>query len=229
VLWRTVPWLSPGVVLAVVDPGVGGARRAIALETAAADGLWLVGPDNGLLLPAAMAAGGVVRAVELDDPAWYLPSADGAPRGATFAGRDIFAPAAAHLSRGIDLGRLGRAVDPASLQGTAVEDPVPTAEGVTCEVLWVDRYGNAQLNARPTDLHHLGPDLAVTLPAAVGPPRICPLTRAVAYADLPAAGWGLVTDSYGLCTISGDRRSAAAAWELRAGDRVLLRSRPTWY
>ncbi len=230
-LWRSVPWLAPGVVLAVVDPGVGTGRRPVAIETAAPDGLWLVGPDNGLLLPAALAAGGVSRAVEIAVEAGP-PDAPTRTRGATFAGRDVFAPAAARLSNGVDLARLGSPVDPASLEGTPIADPVTTSEGLTCEVLWIDRFGNAQLNARPDDLEALGPDLAATLPAAAagaGGSRTCPLVRATAYADLPAGRWGLVTDSYGLCAISGDRRSAAEAWGLRVGDPVLIRARPTWY
>jgi S-adenosylmethionine hydrolase len=227
-VWRNVAWLAPGVVLAVVDPGVGTARRAVAIETVAPGGLWLVGPDNGLLLPAALAAGGIARAVALTDPAWHLAGAGEAGRGATFAGRDVFAPVAAHLSRGVDLGRLGPPVDPATLLGRPVDDAVRTAEGVTGEVLWVDRFGNAQLNVRPDELDHLGPDLAATLPGA-GASRTWTLVRVGAYADLPPGAWGLVTDSYGLCSICGDRRSAAEALALRPGDPVLIRDRPTWW
>ena len=231
-LWRSVPWLAPGVVVAVVDPGVATGRRAVAIETRAAAGLWLVGPDNGLLLPAAQAAGGIARAVALTDPAWHLQTDGGPQRGGTFAGRDVFAPVAGHLSLGVDLGRLGPPVDPLTLRGRPVDDPVSTAEGVTCEVLWVDRFGNAQLNARPGDLEHLGPDLAATLPGVrtpAGASRSWPLLRVEAYADLPPGAWGLVTDSYGLCSISGDRRSAAEALALHPEDPVLIRARPTWF
>jgi S-adenosylmethionine hydrolase len=231
-LWRTVPWLTPAVVLAVVDPGVATGRRAVAIETKAAGGLWLVGPDNGLLLPAALATGGIARAVALTDPAWHLHTEGDDDRGGTFAGRDILAPVAAHLSLGVDLGRLGPAIDPLALHGRPVDDPVSTAEGVTCEVLWVDRFGNAQLNARPADLEHLGPDLAATLPGvrtAAGASRTWSLLRVSAYGDVAPGAWGLVTDSYGLCSISGDRRSAAEALGLHPGDPVLIRMRPTWF
>ena len=90
-LARAIPYVAEGVVLAVVDPGVGTKRRAVAIEVADGAGV-LVGPDNGLLAPAVAVAGGATRAVALDNPEYQLP----AP-GATFAGRDIFAPAAAHL------------------------------------------------------------------------------------------------------------------------------------
>jgi S-adenosylmethionine hydrolase len=255
-LWRTVPWLAPGVVLAVVDPGVATGRRAVAIETAAEAGLWLVGPDNGLLLPAALAAGGITRAVALAGAA-DRPARDGSPPpattpapagpvaptpgglapptvggwGGTFAGRDIFAPAAARLSLGVDLGALGPAIDPATLEGRPVDDPVPTAEGVTCEVLWVDRFGNVQLNARPADLDHLGPDLTATLPGvrtSTGASRTWMLVRVAAYADLAPGAWGLVTDSYGLCAICGDQRSAAGVLGMQPGDPVLIRARSSW-
>ncbi len=106
-------WPSPaasatspsGVVLAVVDPGVGTSRRAIAVEVADGEGV-LVGPDNGLLAPAVALAGGAERAVELTDARCHLPSP-----GATFAGRDVFAPVAAHLCNGVDLTELGESID----------------------------------------------------------------------------------------------------------------------
>jgi hypothetical protein len=99
VLAQTAPWLPPAVHLGVVDPGVGTQRRGIAVV--AARGV-LVGPDNGLLLPAADALGGVTAAYELADPAYRLGEVS-----ATFHGRDVFAPAAAHLCLGLDPARLG--------------------------------------------------------------------------------------------------------------------------
>ena len=102
-----ISYLPSGIVLAVVDPGVGTARRAVAIEVAGGEGV-IVGPDNGLLAPAVAMAGGAERAVELTNPDYRLE----AP-GATFAGRDIFAPAVAHLCNGVDLAELGAAVDAA--------------------------------------------------------------------------------------------------------------------
>src|SRR5205814_510379 len=99
-LVRSVQYLAPGVVLGVVDPGVGTERRAIAVEVGGGDGVF-VGPDNGLLASAVAMAGGASRAVELTDVRYHLP----AP-GPTFAGRDIFAPATAHLCNGVDLAEL---------------------------------------------------------------------------------------------------------------------------
>src|SRR5207248_4019870 len=138
-----------GVVLAVVDPGVGTDRRAIAVEVGEPDGgddgtAAFVGPDNGLLASAVAMTGGARRAVSLTNVEYQLP----AP-GATFAGRDVFAPAAGYLAAGTPLEELGEQVDSMSLVPGMV--PLPTDEGgrATGEVLWIDRYGNAQLNIDP--------------------------------------------------------------------------------
>ena len=109
-----LPYMPVGVHAAVVDPGVGTARRALAL--AGGDGRIYVGPDNGLLLLAADRLGGVREAVEITEGTYLL-----SPVSATFHGRDVFAPAAAHLARGLPLGELGPALDPAAL----ARDDVP--------------------------------------------------------------------------------------------------------
>ena len=228
-LWRAAPWLVPGVILAVVDPGVGGPRRAVAIEVAGA-GAVLVGPDNGLLLPAATLLGPVTDAVELTRPLTAPltpgPVAPGAHpgRGVTFAGRDLFAPACADLAKGVDLRRLGTVIDPAGLAGDPVSRPEAEPDGrLRTEVLWVDHFGNAQLNARPADAEHLAP---VTLVQAGGHTWSAPwLTTYAELGDAPgqdAPVVGLVTDSYGLLALSCDRASAAALLGLRAGDQVWL-------
>src|SRR5258705_3749074 len=149
-LLRSVQYVPPGIVLAVVEPGVGTARRAVAVEVGKGSGV-LIGPDNGLLAPAVAMSGGAARAVELTEPAYQLPSP-----GATFAGRDVFAPAAAHLCAGVELADLGPEIDPITLlPGTL---PLTRVEGdaVVGQVLWVDRYGNAQLNVDPEEIAGMG-------------------------------------------------------------------------
>src|SRR5437660_7834158 len=132
-LARSVQYLPSGVVLAVVDPGVGTARRAVAVEVGDDPVSVFVGPDNGLLAPAVGMAGGAGRAVSLTNDDYHLPSP-----GPTFAGRDVFAPAAANLCNGVDLAELGEAVDPATLLPGVL--PVSTVgDGVLrSEVLWID-------------------------------------------------------------------------------------------
>ncbi|WSG10951.1 SAM-dependent chlorinase/fluorinase [Micromonospora sp. NBC_01739] len=143
VLAQTVPYLPVGVHVAVVDPGVGTARRGIALAT---PGGLLVGPDNGLLIDAATALGGVTEAVELTNPRWLAQRVS-----ATFHGRDVFAPVAARLASGAPLSEAGPAVEVSTL----IRLPEPVVEvrpdGFTAEVLTVDHFGNLQL-AAPADL-----------------------------------------------------------------------------
>ncbi|HEY1634190.1 MAG TPA: SAM-dependent chlorinase/fluorinase [Acidimicrobiales bacterium] len=210
-LQRAVPFLAPGVVLAVVDPGVGTSRRAVALEVGP-DPRWaLVGPDNGLLVPAFEALGGPGRAVSLHNRRCH-PGA-----GATFDGRDLFAPAAAQLCAGADLGDLGPEIDPASLVPGPRPAPFRQGTGVVTEVLWIDRFGNAQLAARPADLVDVGDPVRLILASGEGVAR-----RVSAFADLGPGEVGLVVDSWGMIAVVLDRRSAAGELGLVAGDRVVL-------
>lgn len=217
VLARSAGYLCPGVVLAVVDPGVGGPRRPVAVEVG--DGMSvLVGPDNGLLAPAVAMCGGATAAVELTNTDYHLE----AP-GPTFAGRDIFAPVAAHLCQGVPLGELGSVIDPAGLlPGVLPVSHIDDNDGdLVAEVLWVDRYGNAQLNVDPADLDALVPaDEPVEL-ATVAGNRVA--SRADTYGGVTAGAVGLVVDSYGLVSVVCDQGSAATELGLTPSTEVRLR------
>jgi S-adenosylmethionine hydrolase len=207
------------VVLAIVDPGVATSRRAVAIEVAGGEGV-LVGPDNGLLAPAVAMAGGAERAVELVNPDYHL-----AAPGATFAGRDIFAPAAAHLCNGVDLTELGPEVDPSLLLPGTI--PLHREEGdvVMCEVLWIDHFGNAQLNVGPDDLPPgWGSQLQVRIPDPLDPggATVRSASRASSFAELGSGAIGIVLDSYGMLAIAMDQRSAADELQLATGDQVVL-------
>ncbi len=210
-LARAIPYAAEGVVLAVVDPGVGTSRRALAIEIASGAGV-LVGPDNGLLAPAAAVAGGAERAVELTNPAYQLE----AP-GSTFAGRDVFAPAAAHLCNGVDLAELGPEVDTAVLVPGMVPLPRSEPDGVHAEVLWVDRFGNCQLNIGPDDLT-AGVDVWGVV---IGEERRA-ARLATAFGHLAPGSLGLVLDSQGMYALALDRRAAADELHVGAGDAVLI-------
>ena len=212
-LARSVQYLPPGVVLAVVDPGVGSDRRAVAVEVGDEDQTAvLVGPDNGLLAPAVSMVGGALRAVSLTNTDFHLP----AP-GRTFAGRDVFAPAAAHLANGADLWDLGDPVDPITLLPGLV--PVTREEdgALVAEVLWIDRYGNVQLNVDPEELSSMGDRITLRWRGEVRVAR-----RADFYAALGGGEVGLIVDSYGLVSIAVDRASAASLLKLQPGDTVTL-------
>jgi S-adenosyl-L-methionine hydrolase (adenosine-forming) len=218
-LARCIGYVPSGVVLAIVDPGVATDRRAVAIEVAGGNGI-IVGPDNGLLAPAVAMAGGAERAVVLTNRDYQLD----AP-GATFAGRDVFAPAAAHLCNGVELTELGPEVDPALLLPATVPLPREEGDSIIAEVLWVDRFGNAQLNVGPDDLpaswgDHL--QLRIATPTDPHGPLVRRAVRSANFASLPPGTVGLVLDSYGMLAVALDQRSAADELALAAGDQVTL-------
>jgi S-adenosylmethionine hydrolase len=212
-LARAVQYVPEGVVLAIVDPGVGTDRRAVAVEV---EGGFLVGPDNGVLAPAVAMLGGARRAVSLTNEAYQLP----AP-GPTFAGRDVFAPAAAHLVTGVDLADLGDDLDPALLQPGLLPLTHHGDGAVHAEVLWVDRFGNVQLNVDPEELAALGLG-----PGDIVGVRIGDAERSArwvrSYADAGPGELALLVDSYGLVCLALDRRSAAADTGLSPASAVTL-------
>jgi S-adenosylmethionine hydrolase len=210
-LARTIQYVDSGIVLAVVDPGVGTKRRAVAIEVAGGEGVF-VGPDNGLLASAVAMTGGAERAVVLDRPEYHLP----AP-GPTFAGRDVFAPVAAHLANGVPLEAVGAEIDPNLLLPGILPLNERDGDTLTCEVLWVDRYGNAQLNVDPDDLDGYGDRVLLRTGETVRA-----TVRATTYGDIPAGQVGLVVDSYGLLSVCVDRGSAAAELGLHPGAVVVL-------
>jgi hypothetical protein len=204
-LAQTVPHLPPAVHVAVVDPGVGTARRGVAVET---PGGLLVGPDNGLLPWAADALGGATAAVELTNQEWFL-----GPVSRTFHGRDVFAPVAARLALGTDLSGAGPPLDPQRL--TRLPEPVvSTGDGwLEAEVLTVDRFGNVQLAAPGATIAGLGTALTVGGAAAV---------RGDTFADAPAGGLVVFVDSAGRVAIAVNGGRAAQVLGVAPGDLLRI-------
>jgi S-adenosylmethionine hydrolase len=197
---------------------VGSDRRALAVEVGEADATAvLLGPDNGLLASGVALAGGARRAVSLTNTEYHLD----AP-GPTFAGRDIFAPASAHLCLGVELDQLGDPVDPYSLLPGIV--PLSRVEdgSIVGEVLWVDRFGNAQLNVGPDEVEAMGERILVRVGERA--PRLA--LRVHSFSDLKAGQVGLVVDSYGLLAVCLNRRPAAEELRIGTGDPVTLEMAP---
>ncbi len=221
-LARAAQYLLPGVVLAVVDPGVGTDRRPVAVEVGDGASV-LVGPDNGLLAPAVALVGGASRAVQLASPDCRLDAQ--AELGRTFDGRDVFAPAAAHLCCGVPLSALGPAIDPATLTPGMLPVSHRDGDDLVAEVLWIDRFGNCQLNLEPDDLEELAPAGAPLQIAAGDDLRTA--ERVGAYAEVSAGRVGLITDSSGLVSLAMPRRSAADDLGLHEGAEVRLTTAAT--
>lgn len=213
VLADTLPWLPPAVHVAVVDPGVGTARRGVALVSGDAV---LVGPDNGLLVPAARALGGLRAAYQLAEPSYRLPAVS-----ATFHGRDVFTPAAAHLACGVPPDALGPELDPALL--VTLPAPVCRVDGdrIRAEVLTVDHFGNVALAAGVGELAAVGlrRGAAATLrwPAGAEPVRL-----GTTFADVSPGELVLLVDSTGHLAVACRDGSAARRTGLRPGTVVEL-------
>lgn len=218
VLARSIPYLSTdAVLLAVVDPGVGTPRRPVAAETSHSEQL-LVGPDNGLLSLAWAERGGVARAVEIAEPKVILE-----PVSATFHGRDIFAPAAAHLAAGAPLSDLGPDVDPSSL--VVVQPPAPGVETgrIDAEVFGVDRFGNVQLSAGLDHLERAGMAGANRLEVVTRRGRT-PVRPAATFGDVTEGEFALIVDSTGRLALVLNRGSAAEALDLALGDSLAIQT-----
>jgi S-adenosyl-L-methionine hydrolase (adenosine-forming) len=203
-LWTAVEAFPPGSIhVAVVDPGVGSARRALAVLSKRGD--LLVGPDNGLLMPAAQRLGGVERAVSLTESRFWRPGAS-----TTFHGRDIFGPVAGHLARGVPLSDLGPGVT------DLVDLRIPEPNGLDGEVIHVDTYGNLVTNLRAA---HLPQAFMVRVADRLA--ASAPFYAAVAPGELIA-----LIGSSGLLEISVRDGSAAEATGARRGTPVSLQPQP---
>lgn len=210
-LWRAAQYLTPGVVVAVVDPGVGTKRRAVAIEVADGQSI-LVGPDNGLLAPAVAMAGGATRAVELNNPEYQLATA-----GSLFDGRDVFAPAAAHLCNGVELTDLGDEISTASLLPGTLPIPEQTDEGMVVEVLWVDHFGNVQLNADPGEVDMMGDRFEVRTGS-----KTRTVARHDAFEEIGLGTVAMIIDSYGALALACNQFSAAAELDVAEGDAITI-------
>ena len=220
-LWRAAPHLGPGVVLAVVDPGVGTDRRCAALEVASVTGprFW-VGPDNGLLLPGAESLGPLTGAVSLSRPGGVASGA------ATFDGRDVLAPAAAALALGASFSALDPATHPAPLPADRLVRPAPlvlderVVDGrlvLRSEVSWVDRFGNVQLSASAALLAVRPQDLKIAAGSKTRAAR-----HVAAFGELGPQEVGVLPDANGRLALAADRRRADQLLGVGEGDVVEL-------
>jgi S-adenosylmethionine hydrolase len=214
VLANTLPYMPAGVHVAIVDPGVGSERKPVALR--GADERVYVGPDNGLLLVAADRLGGIAEAVEIAEEAYMLDRVSH-----TFHGRDIFSPAAAHLARGVELAKLGPALDPVSLKRLEVPEPAVGETRIRATVLYIDRYGNVQLNLTAEHLARVGIDPGTRVEVEVGFERYFAFA-ARTFGDARTGDIVLYEDAYENIALAINRGSAAQMFAVRVGDELRL-------
>ena len=214
VLRNTLPYMPDrSVILAVVDPGVGGPRRPVALRSHG-DRLF-VGPDNGLLMHAVDLDGGVAKAHELSNQELWL-----SPLSATFHGRDIFAPIAARLAAGLAIEAVGTPLDADQLDRVDYPQPRRHRDGLTAIAVLVDRFGNVALNIRARDLERAG--LTDQVELLTGDERyLAKVART--FLSVRPSDIVVLIDSYGQASVAVNNGSAAEVLGLDAGDEVRIR------
>ncbi len=216
-LANALPYAPAGIHLAVVDPGVGSERRAVAVRVAHEDRV-MVGPDNGLFGAAIEILGGAVEAVEISRSPVRLE-----PVSATFHGRDVFAPVAAHLALGMSPAAVGEPLDPGEL--VRLERPAPRVEpehGLTAAVGYVDNFGNATLIAAGDVAAEAGlrPGAAVIVEAGGSSHQAL---YALTFADVEEGKLVLYLNSSGGLALAVNLASAAERLGIAAGDEVVLK------
>ncbi|HKJ35477.1 MAG TPA: SAM-dependent chlorinase/fluorinase [Solirubrobacterales bacterium] len=219
VLADALPFAPVGVHLAIVDPGVGGPRRAVAVRTAG-DGQLLVGPDNGLLPPAVDALGGAEQAVDISASPFRLE-----PASATFHGRDLFAPVAARLASGAELGEAGTEIDPGELERHVISRPRMEQHRAHGHADRIDGFGNITLDLTQADLE--GHPLAGATKVSIGSrARRRTALRVSSFGEVEDGAFLFYEDSSGRMAIAINRGSAAADLEIGTGDELELEPAP---
>ena len=209
VLGRAAAYMpADAVYVGVVDPGVGGERAEIAVESGS--GAFLVGPDNGLLSMAWSALGGAARAVSIVSPTVMLR-----PVSRTFHGRDVFAPAGAHLANGVVLEELGPPLEVEELATLELPGPMVAPGKIGARVMGVDGFGNVQLNLGPAELDHAGLGEGLVIAG-----RPAPLVGV--FSDVPEQAMATIIDSQGFLAVVVNQGSAAAVLGLRPGATVMV-------
>jgi S-adenosylmethionine hydrolase len=205
--------VAPAAVhLAVIDPDPV-ARPGIVVCAGEAH---LVGPDNGLLLPAADVLGGPTVAYALDDPSWHRT-----PVSPVFRGRDVFAPAAAHLASGVSAAALGQRIDVNALHRLSAVDATIGHRRIAAPVRNVDHYGNVQLPVTADDLHAAGLDHRQPVRVVTSKGEV-EVRRVDSFSDLAAGELGIVEDSFGWLAIVAGGTDAARSLGITRSDDVRL-------
>ena len=214
-LMRAIQYIPPGVLLAVVDPGVGTERKPVAIQTE-----WgiMVGPDNGLLNLACATVGGAQNAHLLENEDWIIPS-----EGNTFHARDIFSPFAAGLaSSQLSIEECGEEVDLMNLQQYLIPLTEKKENEVKGEVMWIDHYGNCQTNISPEELSDLDKNIGDVISLNINNQEI-KTTWVSNYQEEGVNQLGIVTDSWGMISIFSRNKNAGEILDIQDGEKVTIK------
>jgi S-adenosylmethionine hydrolase len=210
---ETSVYLPVGFHVCVCDPGVGTERRAIACRTRRGD--HLVGPDNGILMAAARRLNGIEKVHELTNPDFMRH-----PVSPIFHGRDVFAPAAAHLANGVDLGEFGPSLDPLTLVASPYDEATIEDGRLKAYVIQTNRFGSVHLNVLHEDWDatglHVGSSVRLKLP----PGRVITVTVAHTFGSVAEGEPVILKDECGRVEVAVNRGSFAEAFGIGIGDQV---------
>jgi S-adenosyl-L-methionine hydrolase (adenosine-forming) len=212
---ESVQFLPVGFHVCICDPGVGSRRRALACLVNRGD--VLIGPDNGVLLPATRFLGGLAEIHEVTNREYMTPWAS-----ATFHGRDVFVPAAAHLARGVPIGELGPRVEPGDLHPGPYEDAIVSGRVIHAKVIQVNHFGSIHLNMTQSQWEQLGfaPGKLVHLDIP-GLPRLS-LPVASTFSDVGQGECLILQDDYGRVEVAKNLGSFVAEYPVSIGTEVRL-------
>jgi len=208
-LRSSTPYFPVGTIhLAVVDPGVGSPRRALIVET---ERSFLVGPDNGLLSLAARVEG-VKRIVEVENEKYMLPQ-----RSRTFDGRDLFAPVSAHLARGVPLEEFGHFAE--RIVELPAAEPRLMDDGIVCEVLHIDGFGNIITNVDSVSLSKTGMKRGSLIRVRAGS-RVFRMHFCSTYSDVENKKLLALIGSHGLLEIAANQGNAVRMLMTKSGRKL---------
>lgn len=214
VLQQSIKYMPEGVHLAVVDPAVGSDRRAIAVETR--HGQVFVAPDNGLIVAAANECGGIKTAYELTNRSLML-----SPMSQTFHGRDVFAPATAHIANGVALQEFGPEVPVQRLVALDIPEAWLHDDHLHAEVLQLDRFGNLQLNCNFKGLEQVGMAAGRSIEIRMEGHRLH-VPYGISFADVEVGEFVLVEDSYEKLSLAINKGDAAARLQAGSGSTIII-------
>jgi S-adenosyl-L-methionine hydrolase (adenosine-forming) len=212
---ETVRFFAPGIHVCVCDPGVGTPRRPLAIMTGRGD--ILIGPDNGVLVPAAGVLGGIHEVREIDSP--VVMRSEVSP---VFHGRDVFCPAAAHLANGLDFELVGHPVDSADLMPAPYTDALQVEGRWMARVIHVDKFGNAHLNIAEDDWRKFGPPSGSTLDVTIGAKRRVSVEQHLTFGEVEPGVAVLLADDDGRPALAVNRGSFSELYAVRPGDDIAL-------
>lgn len=212
---ETVDTWPVGCHVCVCDPGVGTARRALAVQVERGD--FLVGPDNGVLIPAGRALGGIVKAISIENPGYMRSEVS-----PIFHGRDIFAPAAAHLAVGVSIDNLGSTIAPEKLVAAPYEEAVFNGKIVQATVIQINKFGSLHLNIRHHQWDSLGFELGQEINLSTDQVKNFRVTYTRTFGQVDVGAPVILRDDYGRVEVAINMGRVADHLKIKIGDTVRI-------